>query len=97
MTGGTLARLRRAVEAVASADGDYVVGCARTGFRPVPVSGRRFASRGRAAVAADLAARYRARLRRYDPATPVYDLVVRDVGGRESGQPLSRPAAGRRR
>lgn len=97
MTCWTLARLRRAVEAAASANGDYVVRCARTGVRPVPVSGRRFSSRDRAVVAASLATRYRARLRGYDPATPVYDLVVCDVEGRESDRPLSRPAAGRRR
>jgi hypothetical protein len=86
-----LSRLRRGVEAVASPDGDYLVRCARTGVRPVPVAGRRFRSRSHAVVAARLASRFRARLRQYDPKTVVYDLVVCDVGAGD-GKP-----AGRRR
>ena len=72
--------LRRGIEVVASPDGDYLVRCSRTGVRPVPVAGRRFRSRSHAVVAAHLASRFRARLRRYDPETAVYDLVVCDVG-----------------
>ncbi|WP_152043329.1 DUF7552 domain-containing protein [Salinigranum salinum] len=89
MTSRTLGQLREGIEAVASMDGDYVVGCARTGARPSPVAGRRFPSRHAAAVAARLAGHYRAWLRRYDPETAVYDLVVCDPSRAASDRPSS--------
>jgi hypothetical protein len=89
MTSRTLGQLREGIEAVASMDGDYVVRCAPTGARPSPVAGRRFPSRHAAAVAARLAGHYRARLRRYDPETAVYDLVVRDPSRAASDRPSS--------
>ncbi|MFB6117340.1 hypothetical protein [Halosegnis sp.] len=46
-------------------------------MRPVPVDGLRFPTRRAAVTAARLAARYRARLRGYDPAVADHDLVVR--------------------
>ncbi|WP_318567598.1 DUF7552 domain-containing protein [Salinigranum marinum] len=85
MRRGTLRRLRHAIDAIASPNGDYLVRCARTGVRPFPVSGRRFRSRNHAVVAARLATRFRGRLRRYDPDTAVYDLVVCDAGAHERG------------
>jgi hypothetical protein len=88
MTRRTLARLREGLEAVASIDGDDVVGCARTGARPSPVAGRGFPSR-HAAVVARLAGHYRARLRRYAPETAVSDLVVCDLGRAASDRPAS--------
>jgi len=67
---------RRHVEALASSTGEYVVVCARTGTRPVPVAGKRFPDRRRAVAAAAAASIYRAHLRTYDERTPVYDLVA---------------------
>jgi hypothetical protein len=90
MRRGTLHRLRHAIDAIASPDGDYLVRCARTGVRPFPVAGRRFRSRDHAVVAARLTTRFRGRLRRYDPDTAVYDLVVCDAGARER-EPTARP------
>ena len=76
MPDSTLADIRDRIEGLASADGRYYVTCARTGERPVPAAGHRFPSRATARAAARLAERYRATLRRYDPRTPSYDLIV---------------------
>ena len=76
MVGTTLAAIRDHVESLADADGQYVVHCGRTGERPIPVAGKRFASRTLAERAATAATQYRSALRRYDPQLPHYDLVV---------------------
>lgn len=72
----TLAPIRAYVEALASDGGEYYVVCGRTGSRPVPATGKRFASRTSARLAARASERYRAALRRYDPQVPHYDLIV---------------------
>jgi len=72
----TLVDIRRHVERLASDDGGYIVRCARTGDRPVPVSGLRFDARASARNAARAAEQYRAVLRRYDPAVTHHDLVI---------------------
>jgi len=76
MPDSTLTSIRERIEALASADGRYYVTCARTGDRPVPAAGHRFSDRATARTAARLTERYRATLRRYDPQTPSYDLIV---------------------
>ncbi|SDM91358.1 hypothetical protein SAMN04487949_2827 [Halogranum gelatinilyticum] len=76
MVGTTLAAIREHVESLAAPDGRYVVHCSRTGERPVPVAGKRFASRTLAERAVAAATQYRAALRRYDPQLPHYALVV---------------------
>ncbi|UPV74066.1 hypothetical protein M0R89_16190 [Halorussus limi] len=81
MVGGTLRDLRERIADRHDDDGRYYVSCARTGERPVPVAGKRFAGRETAAAAAELAAEYRAELRRYDPRLPHYDLVVSEEPG----------------
>jgi hypothetical protein len=88
---------RRHVEALASSTGEYIVVCARTGTRPVPVAGKRFPDRRSAVAAATVATLYRAHLRRYDERTTRYDLVacqepaVSSTHGRTSGSPTSHP------
>jgi len=79
-----LTELRSRIEACAVTDGTYVVVCARTGDRPVPVEGLRFPDRETAARAATLAERYRAVLRRYDSRVPYYDPVVSEAPALES-------------
>ncbi|MFD1565366.1 hypothetical protein ACFR99_17660 [Haloarchaeobius amylolyticus] len=79
MVGTTLREIRRSIERLASNDGEYDVVCARTGEQPVPVAGRRFATRPDAADAARATEQYRAALRRYDPQLPVYDPIVRQT------------------
>ncbi|UPW00107.1 hypothetical protein M0R88_16525 [Halorussus gelatinilyticus] len=81
MVGGTLRDLRERIVDRHDEDGRYFVSCARTGERPVPVAGKRFATRETAARAAELAAEYRAELRRYDPRLAHYDLVVSEEPG----------------
>ena len=76
MHDSTLTGIRDRIEALASANGRYYVACARTGDRPVPAAGHRFPDRGTARTAARLIGRYRARLRRYDPQVPPYNLIV---------------------
>ncbi|WP_435186113.1 DUF7552 domain-containing protein [Halobellus sp. EA9] len=78
MTPPSLTALSDQIDALASDRGDYVVVCGRTGERPVPIDGRRFASRTRAERAARAAERYRATLRRYDRRLPFYDLIVQE-------------------
>jgi len=63
----TLREIRQHIERLASDDGAYYVVCARSGERPVPVAGQRFATRPDAADAAQATEQYRAALRRYDP------------------------------
>lgn len=88
MVGTTLAEIRRHIEGLASDEGDYYLVCARTGDRPVPADGLRFASRATARAAASATEHYRATLRRYDPRLPRYDLIVCEDAG-----PLADPAA----
>lgn len=76
MVGTTLREIRHRIEQLASDDGTYYVVCARSGERPVPVAGNRFASRTAAADAARATEQYRAALRRYDPQLPFYDPIV---------------------
>jgi len=45
MVGTTLREIRQHIERLASDDGAYYVVCARSGERPVPVAGQRFATR----------------------------------------------------
>ncbi|WP_339105495.1 hypothetical protein [Haloterrigena salinisoli] len=77
MVGTTLREIRHEIERLADDDGDYYVVCARSGERPVPVAGQRFATRTAAADAARATEQYRAALRRYDPQLPYYDPIVR--------------------
>jgi hypothetical protein len=76
MVGTTLREIRQHIERLASDDGAYYVVCARSGERPVPVAGQRFATRPDAADAAQATEQYRAALRRYDPRLPFYDPIV---------------------
>ncbi|QLK24638.1 hypothetical protein HYG81_10945 [Natrinema zhouii] len=76
MVGTTLREIRHHIERLASDDGEYSVICARSGERPVPVAGQRFATRQDAADAAHATEQYRAALRRYDPQLPCYDPIV---------------------
>lgn len=88
MVGLTLLEIRERVEALASDDGDFYVVCGRTGERPIPVSGLRFADRTTAERAASATEHYRAALRRYDPHVPCYDpIACEDTGlvGRHAG------------
>lgn len=77
MIGTTLAAISDHIEALASADGDYSLVCARYGDRPVPAAGLRFESRAAARAAARATEQYRDALRRYDPQVPYYDVIVR--------------------
>jgi len=79
MVGTTLREIRRSIERLASDNGEYDVVCARSGEQPVPVAGRRFATRPDAADAARATEQYRAALRRYDPQLPFYDPIVRQT------------------
>lgn len=78
MVGTTLVDLREHVEALASPDGEYSLVCARTGDRPIPAAGLRFASRPTARAATQWTEQYRATLRRYDPQVPYYDVIVQE-------------------
>jgi len=80
MVGTTLVEIREHVEALAAADGEFLVRCGRTGDRPVPVSGLRFEGRATARNAARAARQYRTALRRYDPRVPYCDLIVCQAG-----------------
>ncbi|WP_058365030.1 DUF7551 domain-containing protein [Haloparvum sedimenti] len=76
MIGATLDDVRGHIESLATADGEYVLRCARTGDRPVPTTGLRFPSRPTARAAAKATEQYRAALRRYDPQVPFHDVVA---------------------
>jgi len=76
MTGPMLGELREYVDALASDDGRYRLVCARRGCRPVPAEHLTFESRPLARAAARATEAYHARLRRYDPRAPVYDVIV---------------------
>ncbi|MFC7203302.1 hypothetical protein ACFQJC_07225 [Haloferax namakaokahaiae] len=76
MVGTTLIQIRTHIETLADEDGPYCLVCGRTGERPVPVAGLRFADRPTAQRAAGAAEQYRTALRRYDPQLPYYDLIV---------------------
>lgn len=76
MVGTTLREIRQHIERLASDDGSYYVVGARSGVRPVPVAGQRFATRTDAADAARATEQYRAALRRYDPQLPFFDPIV---------------------
>lgn len=78
MIGTTLVDLREHVETLASPDGEYSLVCARTGDRPIPAAGLRFASRPTARAAAQATEQYRATLRRYDPQVPYHDVIVQE-------------------
>ncbi|MGB9963934.1 hypothetical protein [Halobacterium sp. CBA1126] len=76
--GDDLRTMRERLDALASDGGRFYVACARTGERPFPVGGLRFADRETAADAVELAREYRRTLERYDPRAPHYDLVVHE-------------------
>jgi len=76
MVGPTLVEIREHIETLASEDGEYYIVCGRTGDRPVPAAGKRFADRATARSAARATEQYRTALRRYDPQVPYYDLIV---------------------
>jgi len=101
MVGTTLREIRRSIERLASDDGEYNVVCARSGEQPVPVAGRRFATRPDAADAARATEQYRAALRRYDPQLPFYDPIVQqtraDIEGQTSDTPGHATTARERR
>lgn len=86
MNGTTLTEIRAQIDSLASDDGDYYVVCGRTGERPVPVAGKRFADRATARRGARTTEQYRSALRRYDPQLPHYDLIVSEETG-----PLTQP------
>ncbi|ELZ84341.1 hypothetical protein C455_01522 [Haloferax larsenii JCM 13917] len=85
MVGGTLRDIRAEVRSLSRPDGDYMVVCGKLGTEPSVVSGLRFPDRDAASEAADLAKKYRAALRRYDPAVPYYDPLVHE----ESNGPVA--------
>jgi len=93
MVGTTLNELRTRIETLASDGGEYVVRCARTGERPVPVDGLHFDDRTGAQEAARAAEQYRAVLRRYDPQVRYYDPIVcedtESVGSASGPRPRS--------
>lgn len=76
MYGPTLDDIRDHIETLASDAGDYYLVCARYGDRPVPARSLRFEDRATARAAARATEQYRAALRRYDSALPVYDVVA---------------------
>lgn len=78
MVGDDLRTMRARLNDLAADDGRFYVACARTGERPFPVGGLRFADRETAASAAELARTYRTTLERYDPRAPQYDLIVHE-------------------
>jgi hypothetical protein len=84
-TDETLQHLRAQLEERAVADGDFRVACKDTGISPEPVAEALFDSYEDAEWASRTASRYRATLRRLDPAVPSYDLVVseRECGSME--------------
>ena len=86
MVGDTLSDIRTRIEELAATGGAYCVVCARTGTRPVPVVGRRFPDRASAAEAAEIAATYRATLRRWDPRAPCYDFIACEVPAVAAGE-----------
>ncbi|WP_226004899.1 DUF7551 domain-containing protein [Natrinema salinisoli] len=100
MVGTTLREIRHHIERLANDGGEYYVVCGRSGERPVPVAGHRFATRTDAADAARATEQYRAALRRYDPQLPFYDPIVsqersprRGTGDdRGSDRPVAEPA-----
>ncbi|WP_254544530.1 DUF7551 domain-containing protein [Halomarina pelagica] len=93
MMGSTLREIRRRIEDLSTPTGDFVVRCARTGERPVPLFRRRFPDRATATEAARLGEEYRAELRRYDPRVPWYDLVATEDAdfAERDGEPLVDP------
>ena len=81
MIGTTLTDIRQHIETLATDDGEFYLVCACDGDIPVPASGLRFPDRPTASAAARATEQYRSALRRYDPAVPVYDIVVcQDAG-----------------
>lgn len=96
MIGGTLAEFRARIDALATDDGAYYLVCGRTGDRPVPAAGARFADRESARTAARTVERYRAHLRRYDPRYPHLDVIVcQDDGAAEDAAVVADPDAWR--
>jgi hypothetical protein len=79
MTDATLRSLRQRIESLAGG-GRFRVVCARTGTEPTPAVGLRFPSRRAAADAARLTGRYRATLRRWDPALAWCDPIAHEAG-----------------
>lgn len=69
---------RRRIEALAAPGGAFRLACARTRERPVPAADLRFPNRRAAERAAHLTDEYRHRLRRWDPQTPRYRVVVHE-------------------
>lgn len=94
MIGTTLVEIREHIEALADPDGSYYVVCGRTGERPVPAAGLRFESRERAREAAQATKQYREALRRYDPRTPQYTLIVVEASRPDSPLAEVRDQAG---
>jgi hypothetical protein len=93
MNGATLESLRRRIEILADEAGRYELVCGRTGERPVPADGLRFATYERARAAARATERYRAALRRYDPRAPRYDVIVRERDADEAPDRVDGTAA----
>jgi hypothetical protein len=85
----TLAAVRWRIEALAEPGGAYYVVCGRTGERPVPVTGHSFPDRQTAVEAAQTATTYRALLREYDPAAPVYDFIICQHRGAIASSPAT--------
>ncbi|MFC6864370.1 hypothetical protein ACFQGE_12990 [Halomicroarcula sp. GCM10025817] len=75
----TVPRLRERIKALADPEGRYVVACRVSGVRPEPVRDRRFETYADAEKASELAGRYRAAMRRVDPALARYDLTVSET------------------
>jgi len=90
--GTTLAAISDHIEALATADGEYSLVCARYGDRPVPAAGLRFESRAAARAAARATEQYRDALRRYDPQVPYYDVIVRQEYAADERVGLGAPA-----
>ncbi|WP_227378536.1 DUF7551 domain-containing protein [Haladaptatus halobius] len=91
MVGRTLRDIRQEIEHLSVDGASYFIRCARTGDRPVPVGGTRFATRTAAEKAVRLAYQYRAALRQYDNRVPYYDLIVCETAQPSSETQLTCP------
>jgi hypothetical protein len=72
-------RVRDEISTLEASQGPFVVACRESGFRPEPVRDVRFEQYDDAETACRLARRYRAAMRRVDPALEEYDLVVSEA------------------
>lgn len=94
------AAVREARERIATLsveDGTYTVACKDAGVSPEPVAAATFQRYADAERARDAARRYRAAMRRLDPALAEYDLVVSGREGASVAVATARERTGERR